>query len=450
MRPDHRVPAWGCATGRNRSTAWLVGLGCTAAALAQSDRRAAFVCNNGNLEGSVTSFVFDAGGAPEFVHRVITGTRQNTSQFGPGCNAYTISLTPQGRYLATGHATGEWPTEQITIFEVAPDATFAILGAYTTPDGPLDIEWINDELLAVLHTSLSGTNHVYVYRFDPAGPSLTLVGQANAGTFTGSIAVHPNRQFLYAGDSFQNVIYVYSVAPDGALTQVQAQPTAYYPLGVTIAPDGRYLYAGGGISGTGRYVLGFSVGPDGLLTTIPGSPFTSPGQSPKDCAFSDDARLLFVSHGTDATIRSFSIDPGTGALTSTGGSFDVGLQGSLGDHAVLGALMLTTDNTTATDGIEGLYSLDILADGFFSANGPAVPSQGIGEREIAVWSPRPCRYDLDASGSVDLSDLSALLAAFGLCTGDPGYELSVDLNRDGCVDLADLSELLSVFGLVCE
>jgi hypothetical protein len=60
----------------------------------------------------------------------------------------------------------------------------------------------------------------------------------------------------------------------------------------------------------------------------------------------------------------------------------------------------------------------------------------------------PCPGDLDASGRVDLADLSALLTNFGGASGaDPG---DGDLDGDGDVDLADLSGLLTVFGSSCD
>jgi hypothetical protein len=54
--------------------------------------------------------------------------------------------------------------------------------------------------------------------------------------------------------------------------------------------------------------------------------------------------------------------------------------------------------------------------------------------------------DLDCDEDVDLSDLAALLAAYGTCDGEPGYEGVADLDASGCIDLSDLAALLSNYG----
>ena len=55
--------------------------------------------------------------------------------------------------------------------------------------------------------------------------------------------------------------------------------------------------------------------------------------------------------------------------------------------------------------------------------------------------PAACPADLDGSGAVDVSDLLALLAAWGACPACPE-----DLDDDGAVGVTDLLELLGVWG----
>lgn len=54
--------------------------------------------------------------------------------------------------------------------------------------------------------------------------------------------------------------------------------------------------------------------------------------------------------------------------------------------------------------------------------------------------------DVDGDGDVDLSDLSALLASYGLCLGDDGYLDAADFIDDDCIDLSDLAVLLGNYG----
>lgn len=61
-------------------------------------------------------------------------------------------------------------------------------------------------------------------------------------------------------------------------------------------------------------------------------------------------------------------------------------------------------------------------------------------------SPAATPGDVDKDGDVDLVDLSLLLATFGLCEGEPGFNADAQFDAGSCVDLSDLSILLSQFG----
>lgn len=436
-RPDVTAVVGWSGAGRNGMLSAALAVGLTATAAAQVSQRAAFVAHNYNLRGSVSSFVFDASGQPVLVDNVVT----------PSTNAYAITLSPNGRYLAVTHATANDQFEDLDIIEVAADGTLTVARTFQVDDSALDAEWITDTLLAVAHTSVTDTNHIVIYRFNDEELTLTEVDREATAGFTTSIAVHPSRQYVYAESTGPSMIHSCAVAPDGTLTLIEAQGTGLYPLGMSITNDGTKLYAGGGVSGTGHEVIGAAINADGSLTMLGSSPFYSPGSSPKDTAITPDDAYVFVAHGTDATVRSFALDAETGVLTYTGNSFDVGLQGSLGDAVVLDELLLVTDNTTAIDGIRGLYAFTIHPDGSFTPNGAIVDTGDLVPQEIEVWTPGPsCQGDLDGDGDVDLADLSALLGNFG----GSGGPAEGDLDGDGDVDLADLSALLENFGTSCE
>ena len=76
------------------------------------------------------------------------------------------------------------------------------------------------------------------------------------------------------------------------------------------------------------------------------------------------------------------------------------------------------------------------------------PGWNIDDVELwAVIMTPLCPGDLDSDGDVDLSDLSQLLAHYGVTSG-AAYE-DGDLDGDGDVDLSDLSALLALYGTTC-
>lgn len=424
-------------------------------ASAQSAEPMAFVANNGNLIGAVSSMRFTPDGEPVFVDKVITGQREPGDPTEPGTNAYSISLSPNGRWLATTHTTASTTVEQVTVMRVGRDGSLEIAGTFQTPNSPLDLTWINNELLAVTRTQFGGDNRVYVYRWDERTLQAEEVDNQPTGGFNSSLHLHPSRRILYANDSLVNAIRVFSIDASGQLTLIQEEGTGdVFPLMPQTTNDGTRLYAAGGISSGNQAVLAFDVDPDGFLTPLPGTPFQSTGPSPNRIRFSGDDDYAFIGHGNDATVRSFRIDPTTGNLEATGFIFDVGVQGSIGDIRRLGDWLLVTDNTTISGNLGGLYSFTIEPDGFLTQNG-SIGDTGEGQASrIAVWA-MECPADLTGSatfgdfdygvpdGQVDINDFFYFLAKFE--QGDP----IADINGDGEIDITDFFEYLDLFAQGC-
>lgn len=391
-------------------------LAVSGAAFGQSSQRAAFVANNGNVEGSISSFTFSPTGAPVFVAKTVTGSGSGSA----GNNAYGIALSPDGRHLATTHATAASVVEQVSMFRVNADATLSSIGTFTTPDSPLDAVWIRNDVLAITRTNTSLADLVYVYRFDPAppGPSLTQIDVEDAGNFTAYVELSPDGQWLVAADSTGLTLRSYHVEIDGTLTPGAVTGTGTYVLDPGFSRNGLRLYGGGGISGGSEAIPGFDFNPvDGSFTPLAGSPFVSSplNSSPKLAVATTDGRFMLVGHGSSSEVRTFLIDPTTGALTDTGFAFDVGIQGDLGDVAVLGDLVLVTDSFSGVN--SGLYSFRINTDGSFSMNGGLVNTQGTTPRTIAAWDPpaATCYPNCDQSTGTPVltgNDFSCFLNAF--------------------------------------
>ncbi len=427
----------------------LFAAGAALPALGQASFRAVFVGNNGNLEGSVTTYRVNADNSVSFVAKYITGSRPSTSIPEPGSNVAAVALRPDGRFLAAIHATESTTFERITMLKVNADGTLSPpagpgSGLFTTPDAPLDGEWVDNQYLAVLQT---GTGNLLIYRYSDALNTLVLTDIKPTGGFTSTLAIHPSRRFIVTQESTGRSVRVFELnAATGVITQVGSATASTYSLGVGVSPDGTRAFGGGGISGTGTNVTSFSINPvTGAIALVPGSPFTSPGASPKQVVVSSDNLYALVAHGTDATIRVLAIDQGTGSLADTGFNYDIGFQGSLGELAVQGAQMFVTDRDTINDGVRGLRSFTVGANGSLTENGTIVDSTGSTPTSIQPWAPPPppCAGDINGDGHTNTNDLLILLGNFG--AGVPA-NTGGDLNGDGVVGTPDLLILLGAFG----
>jgi 6-phosphogluconolactonase (cycloisomerase 2 family) len=395
----------------------------TGGALAQSTGRAVFVVNN--VSDDVTSFTMNSDGTLEFVGNY-------PAEEGP----YAADVSPNGRWLAVTHGTQNDVVEWLYIFEVNSDASLTLAGSELIPDSPLDCVWLNDEILAATETSFSD-NFVRTWHFDPDTGNITEVDSEFTGGFNTALELHPSLPVLYAQDSNSNQIRAFEFDANGNLTSIgQVTSPGVYPLDPAMLPNGEHMYAGGGISSGGHAISGFDVDMDGLLSLVDGSPFTSPGQSPAYLKASSDSKYLFVGHGTDATVRTFEVLDG-GALESTGFFFDVGLQGTVGDVEVLGDYLLITDESSAIDGVKGIYSFAIDSDGSFEAVADIYDFGGVRPERIVPWDPPATVGDINGDGVVDVEDLLILLGDWGESGSD------ADLDGSGTVDVEDLLILLA-------
>lgn len=419
----------------------------TSAACAQTDFPTVFVANNGNLEGSVSSFSIAPDGTPVLIHKIITGARASINDDQPGANVIAIDIAPSGRYLATGHATGSFSGDYVSIIAVAPDGTMSLGQQYLMPETTFSVAWISDEYLAVTQTIAFGTNQLVVLHYEPDSLALTEVSRIYCGTFATRVLKHPTLSILYVNDSgSSNRLWSFTVDSAGHLALKQNLPTSHYPLGIELDRIGRHLFAAGGISSGGRAFSVFSLDDSGNMSLVPGSPFTSPGQSPKGFTMHPDNAMLFVEHGTDATLRSFAFDDQTGVPTNLGGMFDVGLQGTLGGSDSFGDWLYVTDESTAIDGIRGLYCLAInFSNGQLTPVTPVpVETTGITPESVLIWAPpASCRADMNADGTLDFFDVMLFLQLFS------DHDPQADFTGDGSFDFFDVALFLQAFSDGC-
>jgi 6-phosphogluconolactonase (cycloisomerase 2 family) len=235
-----------------------------------------------------------------------------------------------------------------------------------------------DTLIRVQNKFLFVSNYgsVSVFGIDPKSGKLLLVPGspfAIVGPLSGygiALAVSPDRRFLFAGDTAEGVINVFTIAENGGLSLVSGSPfdigshfgdmkvtsgnrfliisLDYGQIGVykifangTFAPisgspfpitalgidvncSGSLLFAGS----QSPEISVLHIADDGSLTPIPGSPFRGPGVNFDTVALNPTDTLLYVDDLLKSWVVGFSIAE-TGRLSLVPGSpFKIGVQPS--------------------------------------------------------------------------------------------------------------------------
>ena len=204
---------------------------------------------------------------------------------------------------------------------------------------------------------------ISLLEIDAASGGLTeKLPRTRAGIAPGPMLLDPSGAFLYVADQGLNQILVFSVAANGALSQVSSAQVADTPTSLTLAsngflfvpvagisdiyvfsvssgvltqvcsvpgpvclpfkvadgiasvavdPAGKFLYVPNPTTAT---VSGFAIQAGGMLTPVPGIVFGT-GTSPTAAAVDRSGKFLYVANSGTTTISEFTIDGTTGTLT---------------------------------------------------------------------------------------------------------------------------------------
>jgi 6-phosphogluconolactonase len=114
-----------------------------------------------------------------------------------------------------------------------------------------------------------------------------------------------------------NIVSAYSIGANGALTPVRGSPflAGSRPISVAVDPTGKFAYVA---DWYGDNVSAYSIGANGALTPVPGSPFLA-GDLPASVAVDPTAKFAYVANARDNNVSAYSIGA-NGALTSLPGS----------------------------------------------------------------------------------------------------------------------------------
>jgi 6-phosphogluconolactonase len=268
-----------------------------------------------------------------------------------------------------------------------------------------DTAWLvatRERLYATFEEAGADQSSVAAYAIDPVGGDLALLNTQPTG---GGEACHGCRsvdeRFLlvanYNGATPEGEpdgsIAVFPIAADGSLKPAvahvrhsgsgpnAARQTMAHAHCVIPSPDGRFVYVAD--LGIDRLVA-YALDVDGSLTAAPSRDISvPPGTGPRHLVFHPDGKLLFMVSELIPTVKSFAVDPQTGAMTLRD-SFDILPPGeSIVQPA---GILLTPDAKHLLIGLRvsnEILSLAIGANGALTQVG-RVPSGGATPRDFAL------------------------------------------------------------------
>lgn len=160
-----------------------------------------------------------------------------------------------------------------------------------------------------LYAALPAVSEIVAYREDPNSGFLTVlsISPITAGPSVQSLAIHPSRKFLYAANSGENDVSLFTTSLDGVLTEVTPRTlVGTVPTLLVMDPGGKYLYVANSASNN-ISILSIDA-KTGKLTQVQGSPFQV-GVSPLNMTLAPSGKFLYVTgSAVPGALLAFSVN----------------------------------------------------------------------------------------------------------------------------------------------
>jgi 6-phosphogluconolactonase (cycloisomerase 2 family) len=243
-----------------------------------------------------------------------------------------IQVTSDGRYLLAVDA----GSNQISVLRIEPDGSLSLVRHGVVSSGgvlPVSVA-VHGDLVYVANAGSGGTNYTG-FRLNPQGHLRPIPGSTIAlpsGSQPGDVLFNGDGTKLAGTRVGTSQIDSFTVRPNGRLTAAPGSPfpaQGLGPFGSEFRPTNpdQLFVSNAHNTGTGT-VSAFSVGADGTLSSITGSPFADKQTAPCWVEISHDGQFLFAVNTASGTISRYSI-AFSGALTLLG-STPVSASGGVG------------------------------------------------------------------------------------------------------------------------
>jgi 6-phosphogluconolactonase len=192
-----------------------------------------------------------------------------------------MAVSPDGGWLlvldGNGLTIDEFQIDTSTgALSTGAGASYAITGATVVPHQIAISSTIGSNLDLVFLALGTAGDLVYELNYSTGLlSSMQTLAPVSATTSDNALAVSPNDAFLYIARSGTNGgLAAYSIGSNGALASISGSPftSGTQPYSVVINNAGSDVYVANRGSGT---ISGYSIGSGGALTALTGSPYTS-------------------------------------------------------------------------------------------------------------------------------------------------------------------------------
>lgn len=249
--------------------------------------------------------IFPINADESLVSTPSTGTSPGLQAINVGCNPVAINVSATNNYV--------YVLDQN--YSPSPNTCVATPGNSPVSNTPLILGYS-------LNTSQTAQGGILT----PL-PGATIRGVSYpgypAGVQPAGLISDPKGQYVYVTDETANAIYGYTIQANGSLVAMQSTPTGVAPIattqltpmGMTMSPDGRFLFnANYGSNNLSE----FSIGSGGALTPVGASGTVGLGTNPTCLTMSSHGQFLFSTNYTSSNISALQLES-TGQLINVGG-----------------------------------------------------------------------------------------------------------------------------------
>lgn len=243
------------------------------------------------------------------------------SPFPAGSGPGWITIDPTGRFVYVANCAdlcsglGQGSVSGYAINKSTGTLTAVPGSPFTAEQIPYAVTVDQTGSFAYVANFRSGT--ISVFKIDQCSGSLWASTQSvpTGGSDPLALTLDPHGRFLYVTNTGSNNVSAFAVESNGVLKTVPGSPFASgnSTQGIVVSSSGEFLYVTAGFG-----VLGYSIETSGQLVPLAGSPFPASGFL---VSLGQDKRGHYLYGAASAAgVDAFKLDPTTGKLTTVTGT----------------------------------------------------------------------------------------------------------------------------------